>query len=171
MQKAKASIVPFGWNCHEELETANRLQRRFLRDALSFGIVSGFTIPIQDGARGGTLSFSCGHDAGFSETVQFTAHLAAIYVHQKATELCLRGRAAPKYNVYLTPREQQVLYWTGKGKTAAEAAKILGCTPKTIEFHLTNVREKFAVSTSRQAVALAYRYGLVSPDQEPRAKA
>ncbi len=52
----------------------------------------------------------------------------------------------------LTPREREVLIWVGRGLTNSDIAEMLNVTPKTVEFHLTNVYTKLRVRNRTQAV-------------------
>ena len=63
--------------------------------------------------------------------------------------------------VHLTPRERQVLLWCAYGKTSWEIGQILGCKESTVNFHVGNLLQKFAVPTRVGAVIKAIRYGLL----------
>lgn len=65
---------------------------------------------------------------------------------------------------YLTPREDEVLYWYGKNKTSWEIGVILGCAETTVNFHFANIRSKFAVGSRRAAWHLAQSQGLLRND-------
>lgn len=54
----------------------------------------------------------------------------------------------------LTPREQEVRYWLGQGKSNEEIAVILGISPHTVKNHLNHLFDKLGVS-NRYAAALA----------------
>lgn len=62
----------------------------------------------------------------------------------------------------LTPREQEVLVWSGKGKSSWEISRILGCSEATVNFHFSNIRRKFAVGSRSVAVLVALEKGLIS---------
>jgi DNA-binding CsgD family transcriptional regulator len=59
-------------------------------------------------------------------------------------------------DVYLSPREREILNWLGEGKRNAEIASILGISPLIIRKHLENIFAKLGVET-RTAAALAVR--------------
>lgn len=42
----------------------------------------------------------------------------------------------------LTPREQEVLHWMGKGKRNREIATIIKCAPRTVEKHVESILRK-----------------------------
>lgn len=65
--------------------------------------------------------------------------------------------AAPE----LSAREREVLLWAAQGKTAWETAAILGISPKTVEFHLSNCGKKLGTASKSQTVLAAARKGLL----------
>jgi len=62
----------------------------------------------------------------------------------------------------LTTRELQVLTHLADGLSQAEIASRLVISPKTVGTHLEHIFRKLGVRTRAQAVATAYREGLVS---------
>ncbi len=62
----------------------------------------------------------------------------------------------------LTPREREVLMHLTKGSGLREVAKHLHMSLKTVNTHLHNLRSKFGVHSTLEAVALA-RSGLGQP--------
>jgi DNA-binding CsgD family transcriptional regulator len=65
-------------------------------------------------------------------------------------------------DIKLTPREQEVLVWSGRGKSSWEISRILACSEATVNFHFANIRRKFAVGSRSVAVLLALEKGLIS---------
>jgi DNA-binding CsgD family transcriptional regulator len=61
----------------------------------------------------------------------------------------------------LSDREIECLRWLVEGKSAADAGTILGLSPRTVKFHLENVRRKLDCQTTVQAAAAAVRKGLI----------
>lgn len=64
----------------------------------------------------------------------------------------------------LTERELEVLVLLARGRRPTEIADDLFLSVKTIKNHLTHVYEKLHVDSAAQAVAEAYRRGIVTPD-------
>lgn len=71
-------------------------------------------------------------------------------------------RLAPEANVVLTPRECEVLCWTGEGKTACEIGQILNISERTVNFHVNNVLLKLNATNKVQAVVKAIAMGLIA---------
>ncbi|MGN6666559.1 MAG: transcriptional activator protein SolR, partial [Trinickia sp.] len=61
----------------------------------------------------------------------------------------------------LTPRECEVLCWTGEGKTACEIGQILNISERTVNFHVNNVLLKLNATNKVQAVVKAIAMGLI----------
>jgi DNA-binding NarL/FixJ family response regulator len=61
----------------------------------------------------------------------------------------------------LTGREREVLERLARGQSQAEIATELGISSKTVANHLQNVLTKLGAHSRAEAVALAYRNGLV----------
>jgi LuxR family transcriptional regulator, quorum-sensing system regulator SolR len=61
----------------------------------------------------------------------------------------------------LTSRELEILDWCKKGKTRPDIARILAISPKTVEFHLSNVMNKLGASNQLAAVVIALQRGLL----------
>jgi LuxR family transcriptional regulator, quorum-sensing system regulator SolR len=71
-------------------------------------------------------------------------------------------KLAPEARVELTPRECEVLCWTGEGKTAFEIGQILNISERTVNFHVNNVLLKLGATNKVQAVVKAIAVGLIS---------
>ena len=63
----------------------------------------------------------------------------------------------------LTEREVEILRHLAQGQRIQDISETLFLSPKTVKNHLTSVYAKLHVETAAQAVAEAYRTGLVSP--------
>lgn len=72
------------------------------------------------------------------------------------------GSPAPDVAVKLTPREIEVLQWTFRGKTAWEAATILGISERTANLHLQNSMRKLGQRTKHLAALRAMDLGMIS---------
>jgi DNA-binding CsgD family transcriptional regulator len=63
--------------------------------------------------------------------------------------------------VALTPREAEVLRWTGEGKTSTEIGKILHIAERTVNFHVNKMLLKLNATNKVHAVAKAISAGLL----------
>jgi DNA-binding NarL/FixJ family response regulator len=73
----------------------------------------------------------------------------------------LIGRTTAKVGSTLTTRELEVLRLLTTGMEASDIASELSISQKTVAKHLEHVLAKLEVHTRAQAVALAYREGLL----------
>jgi PAS domain S-box-containing protein len=70
------------------------------------------------------------------------------------------ARAARERLVALSPREREVLSRLVTGLSSKLVAKELGLSPRTVEVHRANIKEKLQVATISEAMALAASAGL-----------
>ena len=66
--------------------------------------------------------------------------------------------------VCLSPREREILTLLTQGKTQKQIAADLVISPKTVATHIQHLLGKLGVNSRAQAVAAAYRRGLVNGD-------
>ncbi|MCP9949847.1 response regulator transcription factor [Actinomadura madurae] len=81
--------------------------------------------------------------------------------------LCPRPEAAPReaghsLSANLTGREKEVLLLLGRGASNVEIARELSISITTVRTHVHNVLKKLDVGTRGQAVAVAYKSGLIT---------
>jgi DNA-binding CsgD family transcriptional regulator len=72
-------------------------------------------------------------------------------------------RGLPARQVYLTPREREVLSFSAEGKSIPVIAAILSVSVGVVKFHLQNIYHKLDVSSRQTAVVKAIRLGLIVP--------
>jgi DNA-binding CsgD family transcriptional regulator len=61
----------------------------------------------------------------------------------------------------ISNREREVLNWTAMGKTATETGTILGISKRTVEWHLTQVRQKLNAVNITHTIAMAVKAGVI----------
>lgn len=69
----------------------------------------------------------------------------------------------PDHKTQLTSREIECLTWATEGKSAWEIAHILGCSERTVTFHLNNATSKLKCTNRYQAIAKAILTGVIVP--------
>jgi DNA-binding CsgD family transcriptional regulator len=62
----------------------------------------------------------------------------------------------------LTAREKEILFWTSYGKTAWEIATILGISKRTVEWHLSNIRQRNDANNITHMVSKLIRAGIIA---------
>jgi DNA-binding NarL/FixJ family response regulator len=68
----------------------------------------------------------------------------------------------PRGAARLSPREREILMFLAEGKTQRQIAAVLVLSPKTVATHIQHLLRKLGVHSCAEAVAAAYRNGLVS---------
>lgn len=63
--------------------------------------------------------------------------------------------------IFLSRRQQEVLGWMAKGRTNGEIAQILGCSERTVKFHVAELSAKLNAANRTEAVAIAARQGWI----------
>lgn len=61
----------------------------------------------------------------------------------------------------LTSREREVLQLLAAGSTARESSNLLGISPRTVEFHRENIKEKLGVRSIAELTRIAVDAGMV----------
>jgi DNA-binding NarL/FixJ family response regulator len=72
----------------------------------------------------------------------------------------MAGRTAP-----LTAREQEVLRLPALGRSNRQIGEELYITGKTASVHVSNILAKLGAASRTEAVAIAYREGLISREE------
>jgi LuxR family quorum-sensing system transcriptional regulator SolR len=70
-------------------------------------------------------------------------------------------RAIASARCPLSPREQECLMLAFEGKTARQSAELLGCTVRTINYHISNAMSKLAVDNKMAAIQRACWFGAI----------
>ncbi len=78
------------------------------------------------------------------------------------------GNGKLPYNFNLSRREREILALLAEGRTQAQIAAALVVSPKTVATHIQHLLSKLGVHSRAQAVALAFRAGLVESDVHAR---
>ena len=175
LERARRTLMPFAWSDMKNRRSLSGLQRQLFDEADAFGLRQGFTVPIHaPGGGDGLVALSTDlapreftSEVGHSRHV---LHLLALHYHARVTAAWMRsgrGKAeAPAEEVApspITPREADCLLWTARGKSAWEAAVILGVSERTVNFHIENARRKLEAQSKTQAVVRAIMLNLIRP--------
>jgi DNA-binding NarL/FixJ family response regulator len=74
------------------------------------------------------------------------------------------GSGNDEFELRLSPREREILKLLTEGQTQKQIAAALVISPKTVATHIQHLLGKLGVNSRAQAVAVAYRRGLVDLD-------
>ncbi len=180
IEHARRSCLPLIWT-RELFETAGG--QRVGEMARSFGIRSGMSLSCRDN-DGALAIFTLASDIPMgparerhSRQTLPEAMLLASYYNQAARRLnppvspqqepddsaLLRALEPGPQGRNLTVREMECLQWAMAGKTSWETGQIIGCTERTVNFHIGNIMRKLGVRSRRVAVARALSLKLLQP--------
>ncbi|MFF3616310.1 AAA family ATPase [Streptomyces sp. NPDC002580] len=100
--------------------------------------------------------------------------LGAVPLREAVDSLVRRGRlsdtqAAGDRIAALTARESDVLRLLGRGRTNRQIGEELFISGKTASVHVSNILAKLGAASRTEAVAIAYREGLIEPEATPSA--
>src|SRR5262245_58960594 len=77
-----------------------------------------------------------------------------------------KERVSESSSIRLSPREQEILTLLADGQTQSQIAGTLYLSPKTVSTHIQHVLVKLGVHSRAQAVAAAFKLGLVATGVE-----
>lgn len=156
-----STLRPFYWADVPAPLSDTKGNRQVQSEAASFGIRSGFAVPMLSVQHWqSVVSFaSPANRCDLSEREKSQLIMLATYSGMAVQEMLDALDAPPP----LSPREREVLLWAAGGKTIWETSEILSLSEKTIEHHLSSVRQKFGVARTVQAIVEAIRRRIIHP--------
>ena len=116
--------------------------------------------------RAGALGYLLKHSAAEELLTAVNEAIAGrVYVTPLVSKSVLTTFAerpdAHQGGVGLTPRQREVLQLVAAGRTMKEIAKILGVSPRTVEFHKKNLVRHLGLKTTAELTQYAVKRGLV----------
>lgn len=159
--------LPFLWSDITQPNDLSPLQSKLYTEAADLGISRGITIPIH-GRDGEYAAINLVPDGTLREQVETLTeqrhfmHLVALYYHSHSGIHLLEQRFE-RPTPLLSPREQEVLTWMARGKSAWEVGCILNVTERTVNFHLENAKKKLGVTNRTHLIVKAAMDGLICP--------
>ena len=125
-------------------------------EAAEFGLRQGLCVPIHGPfPPAGAVAFA-------GECIDVPPHaeiaLEALASHAMHAALKL-ARKGSETKPTLSGREQEVLQWMAKGKTAWETSRILGISNHTVATHLRNAQQKLGTANTTHTAVVAVHRG------------
>ncbi|MBX4907352.1 MULTISPECIES: LuxR family transcriptional regulator [Rhizobium] len=155
----RESVAAFDGDAHQ------RRMEQMMVDAFGHGLEDGYLFPIH--GRNGILgSLSLGGKPIDLSPVEI-ALLEAVARKSFWRLLDLSGEAAALETVLptetpLTRREMEILHYLAEGMTSMEISKMLKISNHTVDWYMNGLQDKLKAKNRQQAVALAFRHGLIS---------
>ncbi|SFB63592.1 DNA-binding transcriptional regulator, CsgD family [Rhizobium sp. NFR07] len=155
LRDAKQLKRPFLWHADDWMgETKSAEVRSFAERAISYGLRSGLTIPVE-GSFGRTFMLTLASSKAHRklELPRNTLALcnAVLAIHYNLLRVVDDALISAK--VALSPRESEFLHWSSLGKRHEEIAAMYGVSVGWVQKSLDSVRKKLNVTTIPQAVA------------------
>ncbi len=158
VRQGQHSQIPIVWT--DELF---RRTPQFWEEASSFGLRVGWAQSCFDGNGAvGLLSLARAH--GSLTSAELRAKEPYMRWLVNVAHIALSAALSPpsaQAAAPLSAREAEVLRWTADGKTAADAATILGISVDTVNFHVKNTLGKVGAANKAAAAARAAVLGLL----------
>ncbi len=175
---ARDTITPLVWEDVLAQKELSEEQTALVSERREAGIHDEITCPIH-GPRGQTfaLRFARGCqepcDRAHLSTLQVMAiHFYYAFIKFMCADVATKNSPAvlsdtgqkelPSICV-LSQREQEVLLWTARGKSASSISVILELSENTVNFYVKNAMRKLGTTNRVVAVVLAVRSGLIQP--------
>ena len=152
------------------IDAARQLRKRVPKAKLIFVTMHADPAYVSEAFKAGASGYLLKRSAG-SELIQ--AIHAVMQGHFYLTPLItkhvlesvLTGSSPPQVDrPQLTSRQRQVLQLVAEGRTVKEIAGALNVSPKTVEFHKTQIMDHLDLHTTADLTKYALSHGLISPE-------
>ena len=161
VKRLRATSRPFVWSDTLADSTTDDAGRLIMEEAKAFKLEDGFGVPVF-GNDGFLAAVTMGGPAlDLSDRDRGVLHLVAIYAHSQIRDLLQEEEDDVSRGIKLSPRELECLKWTSAGKTSWEISKILSISHHTVDWYLTSLGRKLGAANRTQAVAEAFRRGIL----------
>lgn len=158
---AERNILPFFWDAPAFQAALTSSQQQMLREAESFGIARGYTVPIHLPWITGALRASCSVVPDSKEVgarthpaVQVMSTYLYASVAHHADVRSARDEAS-RASTFLRPRERECLELAACGKSDWEISQMLHISEHTVHKHVEAAKRRLGVSTRVQAIVWA----------------
>jgi LuxR family quorum-sensing system transcriptional regulator ExpR len=158
--RALSSVEDFSWDSGMMVSSGYTLPRIF-NEGSRHNIIQGHTFPLHDYMNNLVVLSLINHQQTDGELRASRATVFSFFITLHQRMLSLYSDIRQKKNVFLSPREQQILQWVYTGKTYGEIATILTITERTVKFHMGNAMKKLGVNNARHAVKLSMELRLL----------
>ncbi|GEK12290.1 autoinducer binding domain-containing protein [Aliivibrio fischeri] len=153
---------PVNWSTFEN-DVINKKHPNVIKEAKTSGLVTGFSFPIHTANNGfGMLSFAHSSKDKYQDSLFLHAcmNIPAIipFLIDNYRKINI---AHEKLNSDVTKREKECLVWACEGKSTWDISKILGCSERTVTFHLTNAQMKLNTTNRCQSISKAILTGAI----------
>jgi LuxR family transcriptional regulator, activator of conjugal transfer of Ti plasmids len=161
---ARQSRLPFFWNNGGFIQPYRKAQQKVFHEAGSYGINTGYSIPIA-GRSGecGLFSVAAHQECVLLDALGPSGHLVYLLGLQLHDHfLGLTTRSAPDLREdTLTARELECLKWAAEGLTTEQIADRVMISAATVNYHFNKIVTKLDAANRHHAAIKAVRLGLI----------
>lgn len=165
VKHCRKNFVPLFWETERQQAQGSSVE--FWVERERFGLRGGVTIPLRHNAIVGSLNVAYVAESHTALEGQWTDSLGSLFM---LVPFLMEGigltptfvSATQNESLTLTEREIECLRWSGIGKSSWEIGVILGCTERTVNFHIGNATKKLGACNRRQAVGVALAQGIIA---------
>jgi DNA-binding CsgD family transcriptional regulator len=139
-----------------------RRQARCLNMGIEAGLYNGICTPLRGPNQFAGIGLASKEkvDSWDGKVDLITAYCNQFYI---AFQRIMQKKNRPEHNIYLTPREAEVLTWASGGKTDSDIAMILSLSEDTVDFHFRQIFKKLDSCNRMMAATKAISFGLIRP--------
>jgi DNA-binding CsgD family transcriptional regulator len=156
----------FTWDSLSKIKFTDRKQLHILQEGEEAGLKDGVGVPLY-GASGGLAGVGLASSIGGIKPDKNMLSKINALTMQFHLAYCALGSSESKKDYSrpeLTAKEKEVLQWWAKGKSSDEIADIMGCSKRTIKFHVANIYLKLQANTKILAITKSIRLGIIPLD-------
>ena len=100
-------------------------------------------------------------DVEHSDDCYFEVIVNQNFINTVVLSFLLLKNSVSDLDIYLTQREEEILYRIAKGKDNGRIAKEMNISIHTVKVHIKNIFQKLNVKDRTEAVVMAIKYGLI----------
>jgi DNA-binding CsgD family transcriptional regulator len=150
---------------HSDIRRHLRLKNRCRRlDSLlqEHGLSDAFTVPVVGPHMSLSMIIYAGQRMSLGPA---TRHLMAQMAADTVTRLhaIIADEPIRPHHFELTNRQLEIASWLIAGKTDWEIGEILSISPKTVNFHVENIKRRYGVKSRSQFIAAIVHQGGLEP--------
>ncbi|MCW1829959.1 LuxR family transcriptional regulator [Enterobacter asburiae] len=151
--RALRCVEDFFWESDAIQSDGYNLTRIF-NESVQYDIYQGQTFPLHDYLNNLVVLSIISPKSSIFDIIKCREKTLSFLIQLHQRTLNLYSHHKKKKNVFLSPREQQILKWVSAGKTYSEISVILSISEGTVKFHVGNVIKKFGVNNAKHAIKL-----------------
>lgn len=159
----------FTWEEMSERLDLTRKQKLCLNLGIEAGLNNGICTPLWGPHRfaGIGLATTEKKDACDAKTDMITAYCNHFYIAFQRLHAAPDNTGNTVPNIYLTPRENEILTKVAEGKSDHDIAVLLELSLHGVDFHLRNIYKKLQTNSRIYAASKAIDLGLIRPLLHP----